>query len=165
MLLTFTNGEPFSSGAKPYLYKPIREHDDPPTPRLILEVQVEGHKEVAAIDTGGAYLICSPALAEKLGFDYDEKYKVEINILGRKLRGNLRRLDVILSANEGNSVRIDATVFIPDLTQGIFDSDFLPVPLIGLLGCLERVRFAVDPSDETFHFGDCPSHPEGQEIA
>lgn len=157
MLLTFTNGESFSAGTKPYLYKSIREHDDPPTPRIILEVQVEGHREFAAVDTGAAFLICSPSLAEKLGFEHDEEKEITLNILGHRLRGNLRRLDVILSANEGRSLKIDTTVFIPDVTQGVFQTDFLPVPLMGLLGCLERIRFAVDPSDETFHFGDCPS--------
>lgn len=156
MLLHFDNGEEFSTGAAQYLYKPIRE-SDVPTPRIIIEIEIDGHEELAALDTGGAYFVCSPTLAEKLGYEYDKKNEHAVNILGSSIVGNLRRLELKLKRKEGNQLRIDATAFVPDITQGVFNPDWMPISLAGLLGCLERMRFAIDPSTETFHFGESPA--------
>lgn len=59
--------------------------------------------------------------------------------------GWLDRFDLILKAESGEAVRIDATWFVcPDW----------PGPMvIGWKGGLERIRFAVDPGDERFYFG------------
>ena len=46
---------------------------------------------------------------------------------------------------------VDATVFVPDLKP---DQAWGDLPsFIGLSGCLERMRFAVDPATEMFYFG------------
>ncbi|MBI4531612.1 MAG: hypothetical protein HY709_08815, partial [Candidatus Latescibacteria bacterium] len=48
-------------------------------------------------------------------------------------------------AEEGENVEVEATWFIsPDWPGPI---------VIGWKGCLERLRFAVDPSEDTFYFG------------
>ncbi len=157
MLLNFDNNrDAFSTGAAKYLYKSIRETDTP-TPRVIVEIEIDGHEELAALDTGGVYFVCSPILAEKLGYTYDEKQGQSINILGSEIWGNLRRLDLKLRHKEGRELRIDATVFVPNLTADKVNPDFMPVSIMGLMGCLERVRFAIDPSEKTFHFGECPT--------
>lgn len=59
--------------------------------------------------------------------------------------GDLRRSAITLLADEGDSLTIEATVFVcPDW----------PGPnVIGYNGLLERIRFAVDPSANLFYFG------------
>jgi hypothetical protein len=58
-------------------------------------------------------------------------------------------LSVKLEATIGTSIDVDATAFVPDVEE--FWGD-LP-SFIGLMGFLERIRFAVDPSTDTFYFG------------
>ena len=58
-------------------------------------------------------------------------------------------IELRLLADEGDSLTVDATAFIPDVEEYWGD---LPT-FIGLTGFLERLRFAVDPSTDTFYFG------------
>jgi hypothetical protein len=59
--------------------------------------------------------------------------------------GTLARLPLTLVAAEGDDLTVEATCFI---------SEDWPGPLvIGWKGCLERLRFALDPDDESFYFG------------
>jgi hypothetical protein len=44
---------------------------------------------------------------------------------------------------------VDATAFIPDVEE--YWGDF-PC-FIGQIGFLERIRYAVDPANDTFYFG------------
>jgi hypothetical protein len=55
-----------------------------------------------------------------------------------------------LQADVGQNLAIPATVFIPELEPGQVWN--LP-NFIGLKGLLERVRFAVDASENGFYFG------------
>lgn len=59
--------------------------------------------------------------------------------------GDLHRSPITLLADEGDSLTVEATIFVcPDW----------PGPnVIGYNGLLERIRFAVDPSLNTFYFG------------
>jgi hypothetical protein len=78
-------------------------------------------------------------------------YGYEVPVGGHQLllavsfEGWLDRFDLVLKAEVGEPVRIDATWFAcPDW----------PGPMVvGWKGGLERVRFAVDPSEERFYFG------------
>lgn len=65
------------------------------------------------------------------------------------MEGSITRLSIRLLADEGDSLTVDATAFIPDVEEYWGD---LPV-FIGLTGFMERLRFAVDPSTDTFYFG------------
>jgi hypothetical protein len=70
------------------------------------------------------------------------------------VRGTLHRLTLTLLAEEGEDVQIDTTAFVPDTSyEGV---PALP-SILGLHGCLERVRFACDPHTDTFYFG--PAFP------
>ena len=70
-----------------------------------------------------------------------------------RVRGTLHRLTLTLLA-EGEDVQIDSTAFVPDASyEGVPE---LP-SILGLHGCLERVRFAFDPHTDTFYF--CPASP------
>jgi len=54
-----------------------------------------------------------------------------------------------LPATEGNSLLLEANAFVPDSEERI-----LRFPsFLGLQGCLEWVRFAIDPLDQMFYFG------------
>ena len=62
------------------------------------------------------------------------------------LTGRLERLTVTFTASEGNNLAIEATCFITE--------DWHGPPVIGWKGCLERLRFAIDPGTDTFYFAD-----------
>lgn len=156
MLLSFTDGEAsFATGALRYSYAPVPGRADI-TPRIMIEVEIEGEQEPAVLDTGAPYLICSPALAERLWLDPEDALEATIiRIQGVPLRGRVHRANFVLQAQEGNGLDFQATAFVPDVDQNL-PANFLPISFLGLHGCLERVRFAVDPSSETFYFGRHP---------
>ena len=59
--------------------------------------------------------------------------------------GRLERTRISIVADEGESLNVEATVWVsPDWPGHSF---------LGYGGLLERIRFAVDPSDNTFYFG------------
>jgi hypothetical protein len=147
MLLTFDNGDQFASGAVGY-----SSSGSAFAARLILEVEVEGRRTEAIIDTAAPFLICSPELAEHLGADaldalIDDQ---EILIRGIRIKGRIHRINLTILATAGTSLSFDVTAFVPDASKnfGAAHPAFL-----GYGGCLEWIRFAVDPSTETFYFG------------
>jgi len=158
MLLRFENEDPFAQGRCTYEYRPASERED--TPRIIVPVQIEGIATRAIIDTGGVYLICDPEIAEFLTLDPTESLGTEtLGIRGMRYAGNLYRLLLGLMATEGEELQVEVTAFVPQLA--ISDEWALP-SFLGLQGCLERLRFAVDPSHETFYFG--PTHIDLQAL-
>jgi len=149
MLLTFADGKPFATGVIPYAYTPA---GDDRTPRILLQVEFENILSTAAIDTGAPYVICAPAVAQLIGLDpMAALEQITIQIRGVRIRGNLHRLTLSFPASEGEPLSVDSTVFVPD-EQSSVDWGNLP-SFIGLTGCLERIRFAVDPSQDIFFFG------------
>ncbi|HKV39787.1 MAG TPA: hypothetical protein VJX67_11290 [Blastocatellia bacterium] len=145
MPLSFNSGERFATGAVRYLL--TRRN---PT-HLTTEVEIAGHKTEAILDTGAPYLICSPELSEQLSLDpADALQSLEILIRGARIGGGLHRVELILLATAGASLSIEATAFVPDarLNFGVNHPSF-----IGYIGCLERLRFAIDPQTERFYFG------------
>lgn len=145
MLLTFEDGQRFSDGACQYLYRPI---DGETTSRIFLQVGIDHIQTQAAIDTGGVYLFCDPETADLLNLDRANSLEsIVIQIRGIQVRGDLHRVLLTLSAEEGENLIIDATAFIP--------GDEMPnLPtILGMHCCLERLRFAVDPTTQSFYFG------------
>ncbi len=60
-------------------------------------------------------------------------------------QGALYRLPVRIHADEGESLEVEATVFLsPDWPGPNF---------VGYQGLLQRIRFAVDPETNLFYFG------------
>jgi hypothetical protein len=51
---------------------------------------------------------------------------------------------------EGDDLEIPATVFVPTIPPG---ETWLHPNFLGLTGLLDRIRFAVDPAENTFYFG------------
>jgi hypothetical protein len=59
--------------------------------------------------------------------------------------GQLARIPVTLFASEGESLTVEATWLIcPDWPGPV---------VIGWKGCLERLRFAIEPGEEGIYFG------------
>ena len=116
-------------------------------------VLFEDQQVMAVLDTGAPYSICTPQIADIIGLKR-ELNDVDIRLIVAHLgevRGYLKRMTVRFLAYEGESLDIDATAFVPDLSPEDWDSTF--PSFIGLTNCLELVRFAVDPANNTFYFG------------
>jgi hypothetical protein len=150
MLPIFPDGRPFMTGAANYLYEPATSDDT--TPRLLLQVLIEGKLTTAILDTGAPYVICAPTIARRIGLDPDTALERKVIIIrGSWVGGYIYRLHVELPASEGDALLVEATAFVPDpeWEEGWGD---LP-SFLGLSGYLERLRFAVDPGTDTFYFG------------
>ncbi len=151
MALRFLDGEVFTTSSVSYQYRPATPHET--TPRLILDVVIEGIPTEAMVDTGGIYLLCHPQLANQLSLDPADALSDMVSILfrGVLVHGRLYRLHVSLPAHEGNDVPFEATAFVP---EGYEDEQWGDLPsILGFHGCLERIRIATDPMSETFYFG------------
>jgi len=151
MTLTLPDGQPFATGVTAYQYRPATAQES--TPRLVLEVAIDGVVTHAMVDTGGIYLVCHPRLATQLHLDTAEAISGPRTILfrGVLVQGRLYRLTLTLLAQEGDDLVMQATAFVPEPEEEEGWGD-LP-SILGFYGCLERARFAVDPRTETFFFG------------
>ena len=150
MLLAFPNGEPFATGSVEYAYVPVTRHDA--SPRIVLSVEIETVTVAAVIDTGSPYVVCAPYITRQLGLKPSAAIdRLRMLIRGMWLEGHVYRLALTLPAKRGESLKLDVTAFVPDPE---FEEAWGALPsFIGLSGCLERLRFAVDPAADTFYFG------------
>ncbi len=149
MLLSFADGTPFATGAIPYDYAPVGSDE---TPRLLLQVDFEGIRATALVDTGAPYVVCAPAIARLLDLDSTTALEqIVLFIRGLRISGSLYRLTLSFPALWGEPLDVETTVFVP---AGHSAVDWGDIPsFIGLTGCLELMRFAVDSATETFFFG------------
>ncbi len=131
------------SGSTPYSYSGEL------TGKLTIEVEIAGLRTMAVIDTAAPYMICEPAIAGQLSFSIPESIGVAHlqTQLGR-VTGHLYRAPIVLLASSGESLELQATVFVPQPDQWADNPSFL-----GFHGCLERIRLGVDPGADTFYFG------------
>ncbi len=148
--LAFSDTEGFATGACRYEDSPLNE---PQNRRLVIPIRLAQATIIthAVVDTGAPWSVVNPDRAELLQ-DYSTEYRdLRIHIRGTAFRGDIWRIPVEMVAHEGQSIRFEASVFIPNLRPD-FDSWSLP-EFIGLQGFLDRIRFAVDPEDNLFYFG------------
>jgi hypothetical protein len=101
----------------------------------------------ALLDTASEWCVLTPRVAKDLGIAVESgSGSVVLHCRFRSIRGECVRIPVEFLAAEGEELPIDATWFV--------SADW-PGPLvIGWKGCLERFRFALDPGDESFCFGE-----------
>lgn len=153
-MLAFDDGRPFAQGAAPYL---DRHADDPGLPRLVVQVALGTGRTAAVVDTGAPFFICDPEVLLVNSVDLGEALGTErLLIRGVSYRGELHRLPITLVAEHGQSLDVEVSAFIPVLEGG----DPWPLPtFLGLQGCLEFTRFAVDPATSTFYFGALADEP------
>lgn len=150
ILLRSADGKSFATGSIKYLYRPATEHEQ--TPRITVDVRIDTFQASAFIDTGGIYLICPPEIALTLSLPPDGMlFREHILLRGSRLAGTVYRVPLTFIADTGAGLEIEATAFIPDdqyLEWGEFPC------ILGMQGCLERIRFAIDPQNEIFYFGE-----------
>lgn len=153
MLQLASDSQSFATGCSRYQFDPLPGSDT--SARIMLEVRICGCAVEAVLDTGTAYLICSPDLAELLALDASTALDSHTHLIrGTKVKGQLHRIELALLATEGNSLTIEVTAFIPDRSQSDLGVRF--PSFLGFAYCLEWTRFAVDPATQTFYFG---AHP------
>jgi len=100
----------------------------------------------ALLDTAAEWCVLR---ADVLGdLDYPDEPGEVTTMLTRfgALSGILRRISVSFIADEGDAVPVEATWFVAP--------DWPGPAVIGWKGCLERMRFALDPSDQSFYFAE-----------
>jgi hypothetical protein len=152
-MLQFSTGQAFSTGAITYTYRPVTEQET--SPRIFLQVSIEGINTAAFLDTGAPFVVCKPEIAEALGIDPASGEPFEnFNLRNSYLNGHLHRMNVTLLAEQGDPLTVDATVFVPDPMSNQNWGNFPAI--LGMGGLLERIRFAVDPSQDQFFFGALP---------
>ncbi len=120
-------------------------------PKAIAKIYIRlfpGDVEVpilAQVDTGAAWSILERDIAEGLGLLDESGPPVSLSTRKGTVNGRLVRVPMTILADEGDSLRVEATLFVSqDWEQGNF---------IGYCGFLERIRFAVDPQTNDFYFG------------
>ena len=152
MPLFFADGRAFVTGSQSnvfYIPTPAE-----PKARLVLRVTIEGLTTQAMVDTGLVSLFaCQRGARAPSGCDPGAR-DADDSLPRRACGGTLHRLTLTLLAEEGEDLQLDVTAFVPDASyEGVPE---LP-SILGLYGCLERVRFAFDPATDTFYFG--PASP------
>lgn len=152
MLLQFADGNLFASGAMAYTYEPATSNEN--SPRIILSILIGELQISAFVDTGGVYFLCSPEVAFELGLQPEASIgTLRMLFRGVFYYGHLHRIPLTFRAEEGHPLTVEVTAFVPQLLPGIEWSAEFPC-ILGMNGCLERLRFAIDPLTDTFYFGD-----------
>jgi hypothetical protein len=141
----------FAAGASYYDYRPVT-HDDG-APRIVLHLLVADLEVAAYVDTGGLYLLCSHEVGQQLQLHPDESLgALRLLFRGIWYRGQLFRVPLTFIADEGEPLSIEVTAFIPRAdAEAAWPVEFPCI--LGMSGCLERLRFAIDPASDTFYFG------------
>jgi predicted aspartyl protease len=104
-----------------------------------------GFSVLAQVDTGSAWSILKPEIAEAINLMNEEGQPERLSTRIGSIDGQLKRTNITILADDGDSMELEATVFVPtEWTGGNF---------LGYGGLLERVRFAVDPQENFFYFG------------
>jgi len=137
MVLLFPNNEFFATGSLTYDYRPATTTET--TNRIIFEVEIQGIKTLAVLDTGAPFVICAPKVAADAGVYLASALERKTMLIrGMRLEGFIVRLNIKLQAKYGTDLDVDSTVFVPEVEEywGDFPS------FIGLNGFLERIRFA-----------------------
>jgi hypothetical protein len=117
--------------------------------RIHLHIHMGGVDAQAVLDTGGAYLVLSPEMAEEVGLG-SPIHSDRISIRGFAFTGSIHRIPVTIPADAGEPLTFEATAFVPELGP----EETWPLPsYLGWQGCLDRIRFAIDPNDERVYFG------------
>lgn len=145
MLLKQSNGLNFTTGRSKFLDQAESSQGAAAKIWVKIEPVSLGQTILAQLDTGAAWSILDAEVASELNLfdDKGELVTISTRVGTRKFR--LKRIPVEILADQGDSLSIEATVAVlPDWHQGTF---------IGYAGLLERIKFAVDPSENYFYFG------------
>jgi hypothetical protein len=141
------DGESFCTGKSVYVDQPAAGGE--PTAKVYVKVRPAGLEAVvlAQLDTGAAYSILDPEVAEGAGVATQAGEAITISTRIGLVGGRLVRHTITLIADEGDSLDLDATFFVP--------TDGWPIgrSFLGYSGFLDHIRTALDPQVNHFYFG------------
>lgn len=138
-------GEDFTTGRALYRDRSLLNRES--TPKIFVKIQLPPLQEtrLALLDTGAAWTVVDSATAEELGILAGVGEPARLATRSGPFNGRLVRQPLILLADDGEHLEIEATVFVaPDWPHGLF---------LGYSGLLENLRFAFDPQANHFYFG------------
>lgn len=140
---------PFTTRVTQYAFRPATERET--IGRILLDITINDVRTTGALDTGGVYLVCAPPIASKLSLDLQTADAKDLVLLirGNRIAGSLHRVRVAIQSPQSSGILFEPLAFVPD------DDEPWPVGvpcILGMHGCLERLRFAIDPEHDEFHF-------------
>lgn len=99
----------------------------------------------ALLDTGAEWSVLSTEVFELLGGpECDIGEEAVLSSRFGRIKGNLARVPIRFAAGEGEDLEFIATFFA--------SPDWYGPTVLGWRGCLERMRFALDPARDLFYF-------------
>jgi hypothetical protein len=99
----------------------------------------------ALIDTAAEWCVLASGIVRALGYPVAASGpRAHLSTRLGSFAGTLERIPVRFPAAEGEDLAIEATWFVSEDWPG-------PV-VLGWSGCLERLRFGLDPVEEVFYF-------------
>lgn len=114
-------------------------------------VSLDGFKTYAMVDTGAQFTVIAWEIAQQLGLSGNGE---SLNYSTREglFKGELVRHNLELRSEPGGesqSLVVEATIWVSEQWRG--------PSILGYIGFLEKIRFAVDPSpgEQLFLFGAC----------
>jgi len=144
-VLILPDGQQFTSGR-------ARFFDDAPgveegTAKIYVKVEPEGFGApvLAQVDTGAPWSILAPEVAEAITLLEGEGEPITLGTRHGPIRGRLGNARITILADDGESLEIQATVFV--------STEWPAGNFLSYSGLLERIRFAVDPQGNDFYFG------------
>jgi hypothetical protein len=144
-MLKTSDGADFATGRASFFDQDANALEG--TAKIFVKIEPSnlGFPVLAQLDTGSAWSILKPEIAEAMQLTNEEGQPERLNTRFGNIDGQLKRTNITILADDGSSVELEATVFIPtEWTGGNF---------LGYAGLLERIRFAVDPQENFFYFG------------
>jgi len=144
-MLNRHDGSGFTTGRSTYSDRAPGSAE--PTAKIFVKVGVEAIPGplLAQLDTGAAWSMFDAEIAEAMELLGGDGELTPISTRLGPVVGRLERTDLELLADDGDSLTIQATVWVsPDWRGGNF---------LGYSGLLQNIRLALDPSDNSFHFG------------
>lgn len=105
----------------------------------------ENQSTYALLDTAAQWCILPASVARQLGLDLEPDGSTPpLHTRFGTFFGRLERLPVVFEAEDGAPLAVEATWFVSPEWTG--------PAVIGWKGCLERMRFAIDPFTERWYF-------------
>lgn len=116
--------------------------------KIVIRVALDQGEDpiFAVMDTAAPWCIFEP----QVGFSLRRSFSPVLERVALSTRlgmfyGSLYRVPLRIDADEGETLDVEATVFLsPDWTGPNF---------LGYQGLLQRIRFAIDPETNLFYFG------------
>ena len=141
------NGQDFTTGSAKFLDE--GEEFPESTPKVYVRVEFPGLERLgrtfAQLDTGAAWSVLNRDVAEALGVFDGIGELVRLQTAAGALHGRLERIPLILIADEGFSLTIQAMFFVSRQWHG---GTFL-----GYAGLIDQLRIALDCPKNLFYFG------------